>query len=72
MKSNLNLNKSDGIVILKRLSSENAEIVLSWRNFDKVRANSLDKRKIQLSYHLKFIENSDEKELLFNHYKRRC
>lgn len=65
MKSNLNLNKSDGIVTLERLSSKNAELVLSWRNSDKVRANSLDERKIQLSEHLEFIENSHEKKRHF-------
>ncbi|MEO9493961.1 MAG: hypothetical protein ABJF60_18715 [Roseobacter sp.] len=62
MTANLSLSKSGGIVTLKRLSSENAEIVLSWRNSDKVRANSLDERKIQLSDHLEFIENSHEKK----------
>ena len=65
MKSKLSPNKSDGIVTLERLSSKNAELVLSWRNSDKVRANSLDDRKIQLSEHLKFIENLYEKKRHF-------
>ena len=57
MKAKLNHNNPSCIINLKRLSSENAEMILSWRNSEKVRANSLDERKIQLSDHIDFIEN---------------
>lgn len=57
MKAKLNLNNSESIINLTRVSSENAEMILSWRNSVKVRANSLDERKIRLSDHIDFIKN---------------
>jgi len=65
MKSNLNLNNYESIVNLKRLTHENAETVLSWRNSKKVRANSLDDKKIELRDHLEFFKNLDEKKQFF-------
>ena len=66
MKAKLNHNNPSCIINLKRLSSENAEMILSWRNSEKVRANSLDERKIQLSDHIDFIENlNTEKRHIF-------
>lgn len=44
------------------LSKEQKEIVLSWRNHDKVRNMMVNKEPISLNNHLKFIEGLKERE----------
>ena len=40
---------------LERFSAENADLVLSWRNAPRVRANSLSDTKIERAAHLEFV-----------------
>lgn len=41
---------------LQAFSVENADLVLSWRNAEHVRANSLDEAIIEKDAHLGFVE----------------
>lgn len=45
------------VLTLKRFSHENANLVLSWRNQDHVRANSLNDAEITLVDHLSFVDS---------------
>ena len=44
-------------IYLERFSSENAELVLAWRNAQHVRENSLNDEAIEHQNHLRFVEN---------------
>lgn len=45
-----------GGIELQAFSAENADLVLSWRNAEHVRANSLDETIIEKDAHLGFVE----------------
>ena len=40
---------------LEHFSRQNADLVLSWRNSEHVRANSIDDRRIERADHLRFL-----------------